>query len=79
MTDNTQELDKILKAHGADEGEYTYSLKQAITDWSKKEASEAYDDGCADIAKRILALFDSQLPEQTRKWLRLEIEQRSKL
>lgn len=41
-TDNTQsELDVILAMHGAEPGEMTHSLKQAILDWHHKQTNEA--------------------------------------
>ena len=42
MTDNTQ-LDEILLGHGAEEGEFTESLKQAILDWHNKQIEEVLD------------------------------------
>lgn len=39
MTDSTQELDEILLGHGAEEGEFTESLKQAILDWHNKQVN----------------------------------------
>lgn len=73
------ELDDILTRHGAEPGEMTHILKQAIVDWHEIEKLEVYNSGCADTAKRILALFDNQIPEQLKQWLRLEIEDREKL
>lgn len=61
------------------EGCINGSLKQAITEWHEIEKSEVYNSGCADTAKHILALFDNQIPEQLKRWLRLEIEDRGKL
>ena len=34
---NQQELDVVLASHGAEEGEMTHSLKQAILDWVADE------------------------------------------
>ena len=53
--------------------------KQAIVEWHEIEKSEVYNSGCIDTAKHILALFDNQIPEQLKRWLRLEIEDRGKL
>ena len=72
-------LDEIIAKHGAEPGEMTHSLKQAIVEWHEIEMSEVYNSGCVDTAKHILALFDNQIPEQLKQWLRLEIEDRGKL
>ena len=53
--------------------------KQAIVEWHEIEKSEVYNSGCADTVRHILALFDNQIPEQLKRWLRLEIEDRGKL
>ena len=53
--------------------------KQAIVKWHEIEKSEVYNSGCADTARQILALFDNQIPERLKQWLRLEIEDRGKL
>ena len=42
MTDNTQ-LDEILLGHGAEEGEFIESLKQAILDWHNKQVEAVLD------------------------------------
>ena len=42
MTDNTK-LDEILLGHGAEEGEFIESLKQAILDWHNKQIEEVLD------------------------------------
>lgn len=44
----------------------------------EKELREVYDSGCSDTAKQFLALFEGELTEQMKKWLRLEIAERSK-
>ena len=44
----------------------------------EEELSEVYDIGCSDTAKHFLALFEGELTEQMKKWLRLEIAERSK-
>ena len=41
MTNYNERLDKILSEHGAEPGEMTYSLKQAILDWHNKQVEEA--------------------------------------
>jgi len=79
MTNYNERLDEILAKHGAEPGEMTHSLKQAIVEWHEIEKSEVYNSGCVDTAKHILALFDNQIPEQLKRWLRLEIEDRGKL
>jgi len=79
MTNYNERLDEVLAKHGAEPGEMTHSLKQAIQEWHEIEKSEVYNSGCADTAKHILALFDNQIPEQLKQWLRLEIEDRGKL
>ena len=38
------ELDDILNRHGAEAGEMTHSLKQAILDWHDKRELEARTD-----------------------------------
>jgi hypothetical protein len=45
--DNTQGLDELLMAHGADAGELTESLKQAILHWVDMEiiGDDDNDDG----------------------------------
>ena len=70
---------EILAKHGAEPGEMTHTLKQAIVEWYEIEKHEVYDSGCSDTAKHIIALFDNELPEQLKQWLLLEIEGRSKL
>ena len=70
---------EILAKHGAEPGEMTHTLKQAIVEWYEIEKHEVYDSGCSDTAKHIIALFDNELPEQLKQWLRLEIEDRGKL
>ena len=37
------ELDEILSRHGAEAGEMTHSLKQALLDWHNKQIEEALD------------------------------------
>ena len=72
-------LDEILAKHGAEPGEMTNSLKKAIIELNEIEKHEFYDSGRVDTAKHILALFDNQIPEELKQWLRLEIEDRGKL
>ena len=79
MTNYNERLDEILARHGAEPGEMTHSLKQAIFEWHEIEKLEIYNSGCVDTAKHILALFDNQIPEQLKQWLRLEIEDRGLL
>ena len=69
-------LDEILAKHGAEPDEMTHTLKQAIVEWHEIEKHEVYNSGRVDTAKHILALFDNELPEQLKQWLRLEIEDR---
>ena len=52
-TDNTQELDEILLGHGAEEGEFTESLKQAILDWHTRRLKEAVREARIDELNRI--------------------------
>ena len=40
MTNLDKKLDVILAKHGAEEGEMTHSLKQAILDWHNKQVEE---------------------------------------
>lgn len=47
-------------------------------DEHEKELREVYDSGCSDTAQHFLALFEGELTEQMKKWLRLEIAERSK-
>jgi hypothetical protein len=47
--DDTQGLDKLLMAHGADAGELTESLKQAILHWVDMEIIG--EDDTLDIRK----------------------------
>ena len=60
----------------------TNQVERIEPDMSKeeheKELSEVYDSGCSDTAKHLLALFEGELTEQMKKWLRLEIAERSK-
>lgn len=79
-------LDEILAKHNGELGVtwedpdiVTPGTKQAIVEWHEVEKSEVYNSGCVDTAKHILALFDNQIPEQLKQWLRLEIEDRGKL
>ena len=53
-------------------------LNQMSKDEHEEELSEVYDCGCSDTAKHFLALFEGELTEQMKKWLRLEIAERSK-
>ena len=41
MTNYNERLDKILSDHGAEQGEFHYSLKQAITSLIKELVAEA--------------------------------------
>jgi len=41
MTNYNERLDKILSDHGAEQGEFHYSLKQAITSLIKELVEEA--------------------------------------
>lgn len=41
MTNYNERLDKILSDHGAEQGEFHYSLKQAITSLTKELVAEA--------------------------------------
>ena len=41
MTNYNKRLDKILSDHGAEQGEFQYSLKQAITSLIKELVAEA--------------------------------------
>jgi len=41
MTNYNERLDKILSDHGAEQGEFHYSLKQAITSLIKELVTEA--------------------------------------
>lgn len=41
MTNYNERLDTILSAHGAEEGEFTESLKQALTSLTKELVAEA--------------------------------------
>ncbi len=41
MTNYNERLDKILSNHGAEQGEFHYSLKQAITSLTKEMVAEA--------------------------------------
>jgi len=36
-----------------------------------------YESACADTAKTILNLFESELPENVQRWLRIEHEVRT--
>lgn len=40
---NQSELDEILAKHGAEAGEMTHSLKQAILDWHNKQIEVVLD------------------------------------
>lgn len=53
-------------------------FKGRLIEWHELSKSEVYNSGCTDTAKHILTLFDNQIPEQLKTWLRLEIEDRSK-
>ena len=41
MTNYNERLDEVLASHGAEEGEFTESLKQAITSLTKELVAEA--------------------------------------
>ena len=41
MTNYNERLDKILSDHGAEQGEFHYSLKRAITSLTKELVAEA--------------------------------------
>ena len=41
MTNYNERLDEVLASHGAEEGEFTESLKQAITSLNKELVAEA--------------------------------------
>ena len=73
MTDKPQEL-TMANSPQLDK------LKEStdVKDEHEKELSEVYDSGCSDTAKHFLALFEGELTEQMKKWLRLEIAERSK-
>ena len=43
MTNYNERLDKILSDHGAEQGEFHYSLKQAILDWHNKQVEEVLE------------------------------------
>ena len=40
MTNYNERLSEVLAKHGAEEGEMTHSLKQAILDWHNKQVEE---------------------------------------
>ncbi len=41
MTNYNERLDEVLASHGAEEGEFTESLKQALTSLTKELVAEA--------------------------------------
>ncbi len=41
MTNYNERLDEVLASHGAEEGEFTESLKQAVTSLTKELVAEA--------------------------------------
>lgn len=43
MTNYNERLDEILLSHGAEQGEFHYSLKSAILDWHNKQVEELLD------------------------------------
>lgn len=49
MTNYNERLDKILSDHGAEQGEFHYSLKQAITSLIKELVAEAKPEEHIDV------------------------------
>ena len=68
MTNYNERLDKILSDHGAEQGEFHYSLKQAITSLIKELVAEAKPDtsGFSDEywrvnGSKVILMFEAKL------------------